>query len=108
MVCDPYWRESFDTGEIIEEITLRGSRTVFIRGTSATGRFQYPFRAFFFQKDSKSPGLILSLEIGLRFGTCALGAHTLTEHINYGPADPDMVFDDFRSWALATAEQNFF
>jgi hypothetical protein len=107
MVCDPFWQKSFETGEIIEEVILRGHRAVLIKGSSSIEAFIYPFRMFIFHQESNVPCLILSLEIGLRFGTCALGAHTQTEHINYGPAEPNMSLGDFKSWALSTAENYF-
>jgi hypothetical protein len=108
MVCDPFWKESFRAGDMIDECICKGYKAILIKGASSQSNFKYPYRIFFFQKDSSAPFLILSLEIGLRFGTCALGAHTASEHINYGPADPEMSLDDFRSWAMSTVEKNFF
>lgn len=107
MVIDIHWQESFRAGEIIEEITCKGYKAILVKDASAQPKFQYPFRMFFSQQDATAPCLILSLEIGLRFGTCALGAHTQTEHINYGAAEHNMPPADFKSWALLTAERCF-
>ena len=107
MVYDIHWQESFRAGEIIEEIICKGYKATLVKEASAQAKFQYPYRMFFFQQDATAPCLILSLEIGLRFGTCALCAHTQTEHINYGPAEPNMSLNDFKSWALSTAESDF-
>jgi len=104
MFDEQHWQESLRSGEIIEEISYKGHKAILVKGASAQAKFQYPFRMFFFQQDVTAPCLILSLELGLRFGTCALGAHTQTEHINFGPAEPDMSLGDFKSWALSTAE----
>lgn len=104
MVCDSFWQVSFETRDLIEEIKFKKYKARLIRTVTITGKFMYPYRMFFFKQESEIPFLILSLEIGLRFGTCALGAHTQKEHINYGPADPKMSLSDFKTWALSTAE----
>ena len=70
-----------------------------------TGVFHYPYRMFFFPMDIDTPILVLSLEIGTLFNTCALGGHTPTRHENYGSADPNMSLEDFRTWALSMAEK---
>lgn len=107
MICESFWQESFRSGEIIEVVICKGYRAILVKGASTQSNFQYPYRAFFFQQGYLSPSLILSLEISLRSDTCALGAHTQTEHVNYGSADPNMTFGDFKSWALSTAELNY-
>ena len=106
MISDPRWIESYLKSQEIEKGDFDKYNMVFIKTTESIGHFKYPYRMFFFKHNETIPKLILSLEIGQLFGTCALGEHTETSHINFGKADPNMKMEDFRDWALSTASDH--
>jgi len=104
MISDPMWEDSFVKGQIIEDSTFNKYRTILMQINEPIGIFSYPYRMFFFKENEIVPTLILSLEIGMMFGTCALGGHNISEHITYGNADTNMTIEDFKKWALSVAQ----
>jgi len=107
MIRDPVWRQSLEYGELVEKFEI-GNYEMFLMNISCfVGLIYYQYRMFFFSLDAREPVLALNLEISdTRRERCFLGAHTSEGHINYGPADPDMTIEEFRSWALRIAEKH--
>lgn len=105
MISDPRWEESYIKGKIIEEGVFGDYRMVLMKIDEPIGVFYYPYRMFFFKNSEYTPILILSLEIGRIYGTCALGAHDETMHRNFGDADENMSVEEFREWALTIARK---
>lgn len=103
MISDPRWEESFIKGQVVEDGTFHEYRMVLLKIDEPIGIFDYPYRMFFFKEGENTPILILSLEFGRMFGTCALGAHNESMHKNFGSADVNMPLDEFKSWALSIA-----
>lgn len=103
MISDPRWEESFVKGQVIEDGTFNEYRIILMQIDEAIGIFDYPYRMFFFKEGETIPILILSLEVGRMFGTCALGAHNESMHKKFGDANVDMTLEEFKSWALSIA-----
>ena len=104
-IADPRWEESFIKGKVIEEGLFGDYKVVFMTISEPIGVFEYPYRMFFFDQHKPTPTLILSLEFGRVFGTCALGAHNESGHMNFGDAEKSMRLEDFKAWALLTAKE---
>jgi len=102
---DPRWEESFTKGKILEEGLFGNYKTVLLTISEPIGIFDYPYRLFFFKENTPTPILILSLEVGRMFGTCALGAHNESAHMNFGDAEINMTAEDFKVWAFSTAQK---
>ena len=105
MISDPMWKESFLKGQVVEKGLFGEYLALLVKFEEPVGLFLYPYRMFFFKKNELEPTLILNLEVGLMFGTCALGAHTEEYHENLGTADSNMTLEDFKEWAISTAEK---
>ena len=103
-MSDPQWEESFVKGQIIDNSTLDEYQTILMQINEPVGIFSYPYRMFFFKENETTPTLILSLEVGIMFGTCALGGHNISGHMNFGNADINMKIEDFKNWALSVAK----
>ena len=104
MISDPRWEESYIKGQVIEDEIFKEYRRVLMKIGEPIGIFDYPYRMFFFKEGKTTPILILSLEIGKMFGTCALGAHNESIHKNFGEANPKMTLEEFKKWALSVAQ----
>jgi hypothetical protein len=101
MVVDDTWRKHLAIGEILEDKTENGYRTVFIRLTEEQQRdemMQYFYRAIWFPEGSNEPVLVFNLEKS--FAGYFLGAFTRDAHLNFGPAQPGMSFEEFEVKAL--------
>jgi len=103
MISDPRWAESLAKGRLIEESAFNEYWMLLMQIDEPIGVFDYPYRMFFFKEGNSIPVLILSLEIGRLFGTCALGAHNESAHKNFGEADKNMTLEEFKNWALSVA-----
>lgn len=80
-----------------------------MRSDKPFGVFIFPLRMFFYLNDNDfppkgEPDLSLNLELG-KLGTCSLGVHDSEGHHNYGPTSPNMAINEFKIWALETAEK---
>lgn len=101
MVMDDTWAEHLAIGEVLEDTTRDGYRIVFIRLTEEQQQDEmmvYFYRAIWFPEGSDDPVLVFNLEKS--FAGYFLGAFTSDAHLNFGPAQPGMSFEEFEVKAL--------
>ncbi len=103
-VCDPFLSDYLEKGKIIEKVDLTGEVTgVFLKaGEEKFPLLNYPYRLLCYRKDDGELLFTVDLETSV-FGTCCLGAHSKDCHHNFGPADKDMGYEDFKEKAIDIA-----
>lgn len=103
-ICDPFLNVYLETGEIIERVALTDKiEGVFMRAKrEEIPMINYPYRLICYQKDDRKLILTVNLEVSA-FGTCCLGAHSKDCHHNFGPADKNMSYEDFKEKAVEIA-----
>ena len=102
-IRDFTWMRQLLTGKIRERFEFEDYRVVAIE-PSPNERSSYHFRLLFFPKRADKPVLSLNLE------TSILGSYCFTEqagdrHVNLGPSEMEMSYEDFREMALLEADR---
>ncbi len=92
------------TARIRDRLVLHDYRAVGLE-LAPSSRSAYRYRMLFFPIHSEKPVLSFNFE------TSILGSSCLTEqrggrHVNLGPSDDRLSYEEFREWALSRAERS--
>ena len=106
-IHDFSWLKHLRTGTVLERFTLEDYRAVSLKiPTSKMASDQYRYRMLFFAGDDAKPVLSLNMELSI------LGSYCLTEqwgdrHLRHDTVDDSLSYDEFRSWAVKKASEEF-